>query len=66
MGRVQFQSHRKPARKKAVPHIGKTLRENKSVREIVLERKLMSEADLEHVLNPEMMTEVHFEQRKAM
>ena len=47
--------------------IAKTaLRENKSVREIVLERKLMSEADLEHVLNPEMMTEVHFEQRKAM
>lgn len=47
--------------------IAKTaLRENKSVREIVLERKLMSETDLEHVLNPEMMTEVHFEQRKAM
>ncbi len=47
--------------------IAKTaLKTGKSVREVVLERGLVSESKLEEILNPENMTEVHYEHKKAM
>lgn len=47
--------------------IAKTaLNTGKSVREVVLERGLISESKLEEILNPENMTEVHYEHKKAM